>query len=79
MGNPEQEVPMEDVGGIQVTGGSYPARIWHDFMAAALAGQPLLDWSQPQGSLGFSVAPPSGGNQGDHQRPRGRRRGPGQG
>ncbi len=79
MGNPEQEVPMEDVGGIQVTGGSYPARIWHDFMAAALAGQPLLDWSQPQGSLGFSVAPPSGGNQGDHQRPRGRRRGPGPG
>jgi penicillin-binding protein 1A len=79
MGDPEQERPMEDVGGIQVTGGSYPARIWHDFMAAALAGQPSLDWSRPQGSLGFSVGPSSGGNQGDHRRPRKRGHGRGRG
>ncbi|HZD74227.1 MAG TPA: transglycosylase domain-containing protein, partial [Actinomycetota bacterium] len=79
MGNLEQEEPMEDVGGIRVTGGSYPARIWHDFMAAALAGQPALDWTQPQGSLGFSVGPATDGNQGGDRRPRDRGRGGGRG
>ena len=77
MGDPQQEVPMRDVGGIQVTGGSYPARIWHDFMAAALAGQAPLDWSQPAGSLGFSVAPTSIGTPGDYRRPRRHGRGRG--
>ena len=74
MGDPEQERSMVDVGGIRVTGGSYPARIWHDFMAAALAGEPALDWSQPQGRLGFSVQPPSTRRQGDHRRSPGRGR-----
>jgi penicillin-binding protein 1A len=77
MGDPQQEVPMRDVGGIQVTGGSYPARIWHDFMVAALAGQPALDWARPEGSLSFSVQPPSTGNQGGRGRPPGRGRGQG--
>src|SRR6266540_4737074 len=77
MGDPQQEVPMQDVGGIRVTGGSYPARIWHDFMAAALADQAPLDWSQPAGSLGFSVAPPSTGTPGDYRRPRRHGRGRG--
>src|SRR6266536_1583429 len=58
MGYPGREVPMLDVGGIRVTGGSYPARIWHDFMAAAMAGQPSLDWQRPPGTLGFTVLPP---------------------
>ena len=31
MGNPAEKVPMTSVGGISVTGGSYPARIWGDF------------------------------------------------
>jgi 1A family penicillin-binding protein len=77
MGNPGQEIPMEDVGGIQVTGGSYPARIWHDFMAAALAGQPSLDWSRPQGSLRFSVGPSSTATSGDRRRSHKRRHGRG--
>jgi 1A family penicillin-binding protein len=76
MGNPEQEEPMLDVGGIRVTGGSYPARIWHDFMAAALAGQPAVDWSRPDGSLGFSVLPPK---EPSSQPDRQRRRPPGRG
>jgi penicillin-binding protein 1A len=82
MGNPEQEEPMLDVGGIRVTGGSYPARIWHDFMAAALAGQPAVDWSRPDGSLGFSVLPPKEpSSQPDRQRwrPPGRGNGNGRG
>ena len=33
---------MTDVGGIQVFGGTYPARIWQAFMSAELAGQPAL-------------------------------------
>jgi penicillin-binding protein 1A len=88
MGNPEQEVPMTDVGGIRVTGGSYPARIWHDFMAAALAGRPSLDWRRPDGGPEFAVVTGGqrqGGNQQrrvrrpPRQRPPGRHGGGGQG
>jgi penicillin-binding protein 1A len=70
MGVPGQEVPMLDVGGIRVTGGSYPARIWHDFMVAALAGQPSFDWTRPPGKLSFPLEPPSTGDQGHRRRPR---------
>jgi penicillin-binding protein 1A len=31
MGNPAEKIAMTSVGGISVTGGSYPAQIWHDF------------------------------------------------
>ena len=41
MGNPTAEVPMSDVGGIAVYGGTYPAHTWHDYMAAALGSQPV--------------------------------------
>jgi penicillin-binding protein 1A len=57
MGYPGREVPMRDVGGIRVTGGSYPARIWHDFMTVAMVGQPTLDWPRPSERLNFSVQP----------------------
>jgi penicillin-binding protein 1A len=80
MGYPGREVPMIDVGGIRVTGGSYPARIWHDFMAAAMVGEPPLDWERPPDSLQFSIGPPpsqlAGGQQSSQQRHgRGRHRG----
>ncbi len=51
MGSPEGNVPMRDVGGIRVTGGSYPARIWQAFMGPAMAGQPVVP---------FPSAPPVG-------------------
>jgi penicillin-binding protein 1A len=35
MGNPDAKEPMTNVGGSAVTGGSYPARIWHDYMVIA--------------------------------------------
>jgi penicillin-binding protein 1A len=41
MGAPHADVPMYNVGGITVFGGTYPARIWHDYMAAALEGPPV--------------------------------------
>jgi len=40
MGATTGEVPMNDVGGIEVFGGTYPARIWQTFMNAELAGDP---------------------------------------
>jgi penicillin-binding protein 1A len=57
MGYPGREVPMRDIGGIRVTGGSYPARIWHDFMTVAMVGQPTLDWPRPPERLNFTVQP----------------------
>ncbi len=42
MGSPEGNVPMRNVGGIRVTGGSYPAQIWQAFMGPALAGEPIV-------------------------------------
>ena len=42
MGATTGELPMSDVGGIQVFGGTYPARIWQAFMAAELANQPAV-------------------------------------
>ncbi len=49
MGSTEGNVPMTNVGGIRVTGGSYPARIWSAFMADALSGQPALPFPLPDG------------------------------
>lgn len=46
MGNLNGEVPMVDVGGLgEVYGGTFPAITWRNFMAAALAGQPALDFT----------------------------------
>jgi 1A family penicillin-binding protein len=47
MGSAEGNVPMRNVGGVQVTGGSYPARIWQAFMGPALAGQPIVPFPPP--------------------------------
>jgi penicillin-binding protein 1A len=42
IGYPQAEIPMRNLDGFaQVVGGSVPARIWHDFMVAALRGQPV--------------------------------------
>jgi 1A family penicillin-binding protein len=47
MGNPNKQDSMRNVGGIRVTGGSYPARTWNAFMKDALAGQPALKFVEP--------------------------------
>ncbi|HTN78447.1 MAG TPA: hypothetical protein VMK16_02140, partial [Acidimicrobiales bacterium] len=33
--------------GINVTGGSYPAKVWHEFMQNALEGQPVVQFGDP--------------------------------
>ncbi len=47
MGDPAGEVPMYDVGGITVYGGTYPAEMWQTFMSSALKGQPVLQFKSP--------------------------------
>ncbi len=50
MGDPKANTPMTDVGGITVFGGTYPARVWHDYTEQALTGQPVI---------GFPAADPT--------------------
>jgi penicillin-binding protein 1A len=48
IGYPNARVPMTNVHGISVTGGSFPAQIWHEFMVAALDGTPALEFPAPR-------------------------------
>jgi penicillin-binding protein 1A len=48
IGNPNSEKPMGTVHGISsVTGGTFPAMIWHTFMTAATAGDPVQQFANP--------------------------------
>ena len=58
MGHTKSLEPMYNVQGIRVTGGSFPARVWHDFMAVAMANQPVLDWPKPPEELTYTILPP---------------------
>jgi penicillin-binding protein 1A len=67
VGYPRAEIPMEDVHGIAVAGGTFPATIWHLFMESALESKPALTWREPldpvtwrpftQGQYGSSLSP----------------------
>jgi penicillin-binding protein 1A len=67
VGYPQGEIPMEDVHGIAVAGGTFPATIWRLFMEAAVGNKPALSWPSPQspvvfrpftqGKYGSSLAP----------------------
>ena len=48
VGYPNGEVPMTNVHGISVSGGSFPAEIWRKFMEPALGDLPSQEWSQPK-------------------------------
>jgi penicillin-binding protein 1A len=58
MGNPKSQESMYNVQGQRVSGGSFPARVWHDFMAAAMANQEVLDWPKPPEDLNYTILPP---------------------
>jgi len=50
VGYPRAQVPMDDVRGIRVTGGSFPAQIWKGYMQAASSGPasgPVAAESEP--------------------------------
>ncbi|HET7808917.1 MAG TPA: transglycosylase domain-containing protein [Gaiellaceae bacterium] len=48
VGYPQGEIPMENVHGIAVAGGTFPATIWKLFMEKALANAPELTWQSPR-------------------------------
>jgi hypothetical protein len=47
VGHLRGRVPMTNVHGITVFGGTFPARIWHDFMLTAMRGRPALGFPPP--------------------------------
>ena len=47
MGDPDAQVPMTNVHGIRVTGGSFPAIMWHKFMNTADRDYPLVQFAPP--------------------------------
>ncbi len=51
MGSPTGRVPMYGVHGVDVYGGTFPARIWHAFMSSALANSPVLQFASPDPTL----------------------------
>jgi penicillin-binding protein 1A len=48
VGYPRAEIPMVGVHGISVTGGSFPATIWHLFMDSAIGSTPPKDFVTPR-------------------------------
>jgi penicillin-binding protein 1A len=47
VGYPRAQIPMENVHGISVAGGTFPADIWRRFMTVAAERLPYADWTQP--------------------------------
>ena len=48
MGHPEAQIEMKDVHGIRVTGGSFPAEMWHKFMYDADRDYPEEEFAEPE-------------------------------
>jgi penicillin-binding protein 1A len=55
MGYTRGEIPMLDVHGISVSGGSFPAEIWRRFMSPALEATPVVDFPEPSQPAVFST------------------------
>jgi penicillin-binding protein 1A len=47
VGYPGGEVPMQNVHGIAVSGGSFPAEIWKQYMEQAVSKLPVADFPEP--------------------------------
>lgn len=56
VGYPDEQKEMNDVHGITVTGGSFPAEIWAAFMAAAHDGMEPHDFLEPPGTEWVTVS-----------------------
>ncbi|MEA2461069.1 MAG: penicillin-binding protein [Actinomycetota bacterium] len=61
VGYPEGLVPMTNVHGIRVFGGTFPALIWRQFMMEALAGTPVKAFEIPKGELVTVLIDPESG------------------
>jgi len=65
MGYPDASIPMDDVQGRSVTGGSFPAQIWGRFMSIAMEGREVEDFTPPpEEMLGRSDRRPTSGTGG---------------
>jgi membrane peptidoglycan carboxypeptidase len=51
VGYPQGLIPMTDVHGIRVAGGTFPATIWREFMLDALLGTPVKRFKVPEVDL----------------------------
>ena len=51
VGYPEGRVPMTNVHGIRVYGGTFPAMIWQRFMSQALADRPISQFALPASDM----------------------------
>ena len=51
VGYPQGRVPMTNVHGIRVSGGTFPAAIWREFMLSALRHEPVRRFRYPKGEL----------------------------
>ena len=67
VGYPRAQIPMTNVHGIRVAGGTFPAQIWHDFMVAAIGSSPYaefpypsqpVDWQPFHGQYAYYGPPP---------------------
>ena len=87
MGDPGARVPMLNVGGQIVFGGTYPAQIWARIMSVGLAGAPAPDFAPPdpglwpaptfasEGGRGVAPAPATGTKPGPgDDKPKGRKK-----
>ncbi|MGI8759490.1 MAG: transglycosylase domain-containing protein, partial [Acidimicrobiales bacterium] len=74
MGSPEGNITMRNVGGVRVTGGSFPARIWQAYMGPAMAGQPVVPFAEPPsaGRGTYLRAPGESASRGSRSRNRSR-------
>lgn len=51
VGYPNETVPMTNVRGIRVAGGTFPAAIWGRFMRSATENLPVLEWEEPSATI----------------------------
>jgi 1A family penicillin-binding protein len=61
VGYPSEMKPMNNVHGITVTGGTFPAQIWAAFMKAALEPLPKEEFKKPSGLATAQICLASGG------------------
>jgi penicillin-binding protein 1A len=50
VGYPQAQIPMENVHGISVAGGTFPATIWNLFMRSTIGNTPEVDFPEPRSS-----------------------------
>jgi membrane peptidoglycan carboxypeptidase len=57
VGHQRAPIPMPDVHGTAVFGGTFPAEIWRDFMLVAMRGRPRIAFPEPPPIPGAVLAP----------------------